>query len=121
MKHQPYSSLEKNIIAQCVKDNPGNVREAFQIASTKIGRTQDAIAHQYYNKIKPARQLITTKSSSAVYAGKNKARVQPRVVENPLFVSVLKRFPQEKLPSLLDRVLSNDTKAEIILAMVATQ
>lgn len=50
MKH--WTKTEINVVANCVRENPHNLQEAFKKAEKIIGRTFDAISFKYHSYIK---------------------------------------------------------------------
>ena len=117
--YKPYTKEEINIVLNCVKSSPGNLRVAFTMASIKIGRTRDSVATKYYSSIRKQYQSITVASDTTSFKGKNKPRQLVKHEPNPLFISILNRYPLEKLPQLLDKFLSNEAKSDVIISIAS--
>ena len=99
-----YSEAEINLILNNAKANPGNLRHSFRKSSMQINRTAHSIEQKYYKVIK-SRNIIEVSSDTAFYKGKNKRMLDVENTADSLFIAIVKKYPAEKLPELLDRNL----------------
>ena len=67
-----WTKEEEEILVQAVKANPHNLEEAFRKVAKEIGRTQNAVHHKWYIKMKHnSRCFITISSEKQMINGKN--------------------------------------------------
>lgn len=114
-----YTDKDIQTIISCVEKSPENISKGLAKAATLLGRTESSLQKKYYSSIRNEQIILTVVSNEEAYPGKNKPRTQS-TASNPLFIAAIDKYDVNKLSNLLDKVLDNDTKAEIILAMIAT-
>jgi len=74
-----WTTESNKILLDKVKNNPGNLSEAFRDTAKEIGRTYDAVAYHYYSILKP--QMQKTQQVAFLTVSRDKKAANQKIVK----------------------------------------
>lgn len=60
-----WTNQEEQIVVDCVKNNPHNIKQSFKDATKKIDRSSDAISFRYYSILRQKKDIFDLVSSKS--------------------------------------------------------
>lgn len=117
---QQYTTQEEQIILECVKECPANIKAGLEVAATKLpNRSLSSVTNRYYNKLRVINTPIAVASSNGKVAlGKNapRKRVVPnaQTVADAMLHAAFSTLSKEQAIKFLISSLSTEDKLSLL-------
>jgi hypothetical protein len=119
-----YTDYDREIIINCVKESPSNLKVAFEIASRKLKRSTKGIEQHYYKQIASKQTVIAVASELSVHVGKNAIRreVNPSAgdIKEAMVFAAITQLSKEKVIDFLFNKLSKQQRDSLFTEIVSS-
>lgn len=97
-----YSKKEDQVIIDCVRKSPSNIRRAMKEASSKIGRSSASCTNRYYGNLRGYSKAFRLESGDTQHKMKFNTKNEPRrcqaITYNELVLQMFGTLsPQDKI------------------------
>lgn len=87
--HRRWTKDEEQVVLSHVRDNSGNLSEAFRKAALELGRTKGAVGMRWYYKLRLEGQCFLTIGSN-VYTNSKISNLSSKSIKESLFKKIIK-------------------------------